>query len=60
MNYNRNKYYVRIWASEIVMVFLVLIFSVAFRATAYSEVLTLSEGLKLVTENSRTHKDISA
>jgi len=43
-------------ASEIIMIFLFLLFSVALRATAYSEMLTLSEGLKLVTENSRTVK----
>ena len=56
MNYNRNKYHTGIRASDIGVVFLVLIFSVAFRATAYPEVLTLPEGLKLVTENSRTIK----
>jgi outer membrane protein len=54
MNYNRNKYYVRTCASKIVMVFLVIIFSFAFRAAAYSAVMTLPEGLKLVIENSRT------
>jgi len=56
MNYNLNNYYLRIRASKIVMVFLCLIFFVAFRAAAYSEVLTLSEGLKLVTANNRTIK----
>ena len=56
MNYNLNNYYLRIRTAKIVMVFLCLIFFVAFRAAAYSEVLTLSEGLKLVTANNRTIK----
>jgi outer membrane protein len=56
MNYNRNKYCVWIGTSEIVLVILVLIFLVTSQAAAYSEVLTLPEGLKLVTENSRTIK----
>ena len=56
MNFRRNKYNAGIRVSEIVMFILVLIFSVAFGTNAHSEVLTLSEGLKLVTENNRAIK----
>ena len=56
MNNNRNKYYAWIRASKIVMVFLGLIFSVTSGAAAYAEVLTLPEGLRLVTKNNRTIK----
>ena len=56
MNNNRNKCCAWIRASETVMVFLLLIFSVTSGATAYAEVLTLPEGLRLVTKNNRTIK----
>jgi outer membrane protein TolC len=55
-NYNRNKYYVRPRASEILRVLLALIFFVTLTSTASAEVLTLPDGLRLVNENSRVIK----
>lgn len=56
MNNAGKRPYMQISVSKTLMALLVLVFSVTFRATAYSEVLTLSEGLKLLRENSRTIK----
>lgn len=56
MNHNRRIFYLRIRSSEIIMVLLCMLCSMASASTAYAEVLTLPEGLRLVNENSRLIK----
>ena len=56
MKYKCNKYRVGIRSSEIIMVILCMLCSMASAATAYAEVLTLPAGLRLVNENSRLIK----
>lgn len=56
MNKSGNNEHIHAGVTEIIMVFLVLIFSVVLTASAYPGTLTLSAGLKLVTENSRIIK----
>ena len=56
MNRNSRKFYLRIKASEIIMALFCMLFFMASASTAYAEVLTLPEGLRLVNENSRLIK----
>lgn len=56
MKYKCNKYHVGIRPSEIITVLFCMLCFMATASTASAEVLTLSEGLRLVNENSRLIK----